>query len=216
MTSVRRYRLLCPVARSLDVLGDRWSLLILRDLHAGPARFGELEAGLGVATNLLAARLDELQRAGLVERSDAGPRSPYRLTEAGRRTDRIIWELVRFGSTVDPDPEPRPAGNLRTLVLPLRVLLESVTDRPAFTARLVVDDECFVVRSTPDDVDVVYGDRKSSVEVEVETSYEPFLALAEGRLDQERFAREHRRVVVGDERAPAVFATLLAGLEALR
>jgi len=46
MTETRRYRLLCPIARALDRLGDRWALLVLRDLHAGPARFGELLDGL--------------------------------------------------------------------------------------------------------------------------------------------------------------------------
>ena len=60
MTKKRHYQLLCPIARALDVIGDRWSLLILRDLHAGPARFQELHDGLGTASNLLTTRLGEL------------------------------------------------------------------------------------------------------------------------------------------------------------
>ena len=67
MSKKRNYRLLCPIARALDVLGDRWTLLILRDLQAGPARFQELETGLGLATNLLSSRLAELVDTGLVK-----------------------------------------------------------------------------------------------------------------------------------------------------
>ena len=66
MTAKRRYRLLCPIARALDAVGDRWALLILRDLHAGPARYQELNEGLGIATNLLSTRLAELTDAGLL------------------------------------------------------------------------------------------------------------------------------------------------------
>ena len=72
MTAKRRYRLLCPIARALDVVGDRWALLIVRDLHAGPARFQDLETGLGIATNLLTTRLTELTKAGVIEKSTDG------------------------------------------------------------------------------------------------------------------------------------------------
>ena len=111
----------------LDVLGDRWTLLILRDLHAGPARFQELHEGLGIATNLLSTRLAELTESGMIERSnEAG----YQLTDAGRGTDRVLWELTRFGAGLGRDAHPREPGNLRTIALPLRILLESVaTDR---------------------------------------------------------------------------------------
>ena len=69
MSKARNYRLLCPIARALDRVGDRWALLILRDLHAGPARFNELLEGLtGIASNLLTNRLEELVAAELVYR----------------------------------------------------------------------------------------------------------------------------------------------------
>ena len=107
MTAKRRYRLLCPIARALDAVGDRWALLILRDLHAGPARFQELETGLGIATNLLSTRLSELGSAGLVSKSTTEGRAVYELTELGRQTDRLLWELSQFGARLDPDPDPR-------------------------------------------------------------------------------------------------------------
>ena len=66
MTRKRPYQLLCPIAQALDVVGDRWTLLILRDLHAGPARFQQLQEGLGIATNLLTTRLAELTESGMI------------------------------------------------------------------------------------------------------------------------------------------------------
>ncbi len=100
MIAKRRYRLLCPIAQALDVVGDRWALLIVRDLQAGPARFQGLETGLGIATNLLSTRLTELTEAGLIEKSTDAKRAVYQLTELGRHTDRLLWELARFGSQI--------------------------------------------------------------------------------------------------------------------
>ena len=69
MAKARSYKLLCPIARALDRIGDRWTLLILRDLHAGPMRFGELQKGLpGTAANLLTERFNKLVAAGLVSK----------------------------------------------------------------------------------------------------------------------------------------------------
>ena len=74
MSTRRGYDLVCPIARALDRVGDRWTLLILRDLHAGPARFSDLETGLGIASNLLSSRLRDLNDDGLVA-TDGDPSS---------------------------------------------------------------------------------------------------------------------------------------------
>ena len=189
MTAKRRYRLLCPIARALDVVGDRWALLVLRDLHAGPARFHDLETGLGIATNLLATRLTELTDAGLIERSTDAGRAGYQLTELGRRTDRLLWELTRFGAQLDPDPDPREPGNLRTIALPLRMSLEAVPDRPDLVARLLVDDDAFTIIST---VDAIEG----------------LLEAGEGRMSLEEFTKRHLEIVDGAAHADA-FLTLM-------
>ena len=100
MARSRSYRLLCPIARALDQVGDRWSLLILRDLHAGPARFSDLFSGLeGLASNLLTTRLQQLQDNGLVARRSAAHGAVvYELTENGERTAPLLFELATFGS----------------------------------------------------------------------------------------------------------------------
>ena len=208
MTAKRRYRLLCPIARALDVVGDRWALLVLRDLHAGPARFHDLETGLGIATNLLATRLTELTDAGLIERSTDAGRAGYQLTELGRRTDRLLWELTRFGAQLDPDPDPREPGNLRTIALPLRMSLEAVPDRPDLVARLLVDDDAFTIISTVDAIQVEYGDTSAEPELVARTDYEGLLEAGEGRISLEEFTKRHLAIVDGAAHADA-FLTLM-------
>ena len=179
MTKRRHYRLLCPIARALDVLGDRWTLLILRDLHAGPARFQELHEGLGIATNLLSTRLAELSESGMIERSNG---VGYQLTDAGRRTDRVLWELTRFGAGIParcPPPRTRQPPHDRTTT-PHAPGVRSPTDR-TFAARLIVDDAEFTIISTARAVDVEWGPTVDPVDIVVRTSYEAFLDVGEGR-----------------------------------
>jgi DNA-binding HxlR family transcriptional regulator len=211
VTAKRRYRLLCPIARTLDVLGDRWSLLIVRDLHAGPARYQDLEEGLGIATNLLATRLLQLTEAGVIRRSSEQGSRAYELTDLGRRTDRILWELSRFGANLAPEPEPRRPGNLRLLTLPLRLLLESVEDRPELVARLLVDDDAFTIISSASGVQLRYNDQDPDVapDLVIQTDYEGLLDAGEGRLAIEQFAADHVEIVTGDEHA-GPFLTMMA------
>lgn len=206
--SARSYQLLCPVARSLDVLGDRWTLLLLRDLHAGPAGFTELQKGLGIATNLLSTRLRELIDEGMVDKAD----DVYALTQLGRSTDRVLWELVRFGSTVDRAPDPKEPGNLRTIALPLRMMLLGVAERSALTVWLDVDDDEFLVATGTDDVVVRLRkptDDPADVDLHLRTEYVGFLDLAERRIGLDEFASSHREVVSGRENL-ATFATMMA------
>jgi DNA-binding HxlR family transcriptional regulator len=104
----RNYNQNCPIARGLDVLGERWTLLILRELVGGPRRYGDLRAELpGIATNLLAERLKELQDDGLVERTDLPApigRTVYTLSDAGwQRVLPILQSIAWFGlERLDP------------------------------------------------------------------------------------------------------------------
>ena len=121
MTGSRRYRLLCPIGRALDRIGDRWTLLILRDLHAGPARFSDLQNGLvGIASNLLTDRLQQLiDDAIVVKRSGEYGVTLYALTELGARTGDLLFELAMFGGQFLPDEDVRRPGNLRSIVVTL-------------------------------------------------------------------------------------------------
>lgn len=97
----------CPIARSLDLLGDRWTLLVLRELSIGPQRFTDLRSHLpGIPPNVLSQRLKRLTDHGLVTTEELPPpaaRTVYTLTERGRETQPILRELIRFGmSELDP------------------------------------------------------------------------------------------------------------------
>jgi len=111
VTGRRSYGQDCPIANGLDVLGERWTLLVLRELVGGPRRYSDLRAQLpGIATNLLAQRLDELQQAGIVERNELPPpiaRTVYTLSDDGwRLVLPILGAVARFGlQTMSPSVE---------------------------------------------------------------------------------------------------------------
>ena len=94
-----RYHQYCPVARASEILGDRWTLLIVRELLAGSRRFNEIERGLpGISRSLLASRLRDLQRSGVVERlPGAASATEYHLTTAGRELKSVLEALGQWG-----------------------------------------------------------------------------------------------------------------------
>jgi DNA-binding HxlR family transcriptional regulator len=100
----------CSLARSLEVVGDWWSPLVLRDLYVGIDRFDELVRDLGISRNLLASRLDRLVEGGVVHRerySEHPPRDRYRLTAAGRDLVPILMALTAWGDRwTDPEDGP--------------------------------------------------------------------------------------------------------------
>jgi DNA-binding HxlR family transcriptional regulator len=102
----------CSVARTLDLMGDRWSILVLREAFWGTRRFEVFQRHLGIARNILTDRLSKLVDAGIFERrrySDRPPRSEYRLTAAGRDLWPILITLMQWGDRHLPDPgQPRP------------------------------------------------------------------------------------------------------------
>ena len=104
----------CPIARGLDVLGDAWMLLVLRELFSGNTRFEGLRTKIGAADKVLAARLSRIVDLGLAERVPYGgtvrPRVEYRLTASGRETLPVLHALALWGAkhTEAPEGETRP------------------------------------------------------------------------------------------------------------
>ena len=111
----RSYDHHCPIARALDAVGDRWALLVVRELMAGPRRYTDLHADLpGVSTDMLAARLRDLEQEGVVQRrtlARPAPAKVYELTERGRRLLPVLTELAAWGG--DDLDEPRPTDAVR-------------------------------------------------------------------------------------------------------
>ncbi len=109
------YNQTCPVARTLDIIGDRWTMLIVRDLFLGETRFNQfLASSPGLPPKLLADRLKKLVEHGLVQRaiySQHPLRAEYRLTEDGQSLAPIVEAIVRWGldHCFDGEPEARAA-----------------------------------------------------------------------------------------------------------
>ena len=104
----------CPIARSLERVGEWWSILILRDAFRGKTRFDEFQKSLGIAPNMLTRRLDTLVESGLLERHlycEKPPRYEYLLTERGRDFRPVLWALVAWGNKHFP-----PQGETIALV----------------------------------------------------------------------------------------------------
>jgi DNA-binding HxlR family transcriptional regulator len=91
----------CPIARSLERVGEWWSILILRDAFRGLTRFDQFQASLGIAPNMLTKRLNALVESGLLEKraySEHPPRYEYVLTERGRDFRPVLWALLAWGN----------------------------------------------------------------------------------------------------------------------
>jgi len=91
----------CPIARSLERVGEWWSILILRDAFQGLTRFDQFQESLGIAPNILTRRLNSLVEAGLLERrrySERPPRGEYVLTDRGRDFRPVLWALLAWGN----------------------------------------------------------------------------------------------------------------------
>ena len=144
----RNYGDRCGVARALDLVGERWALLVVRELLLGPKRFTDLRAGLPqVGPDMLAQRLRELEGAGIVTRRTLDPPASarvYELTERGAQLEPVILELGRFGSTA-PSPDGDPTFGPDALALALKTLYEP--GGPATTVALRLGGQDFRVRT---------------------------------------------------------------------
>ena len=198
MVKPRSYKLLCPIARGLDRVGDRWTLLILRDLHAGPARFTDLQRGLtGIAANLLTERLAKLMEDGLVEkgRGDHGT-TLYELTELGLRTKAVIFELAMLGARFAAEGETVDPGNLKTVAVTLGAAAERIAPHGLnVVAGLVVDDEELEIRAEDGLASVSYRPAKDP-DVVLHTSYDALMALSEGEITEQVYLQDHCQIKV--------------------
>jgi DNA-binding HxlR family transcriptional regulator len=147
---MKHYDQYCPIAHSLGVVGERWTLLVVRELLYGPKRYTDLVDNLpGIGTNILAARLKELESAGIVEKKKLPPpwaSTVYELTPAGRELRPVLHELARFGARLMGPPPPdalEPGWLMHALDLALSPLCQGST-----IAFRVGDEEASLVDCT--------------------------------------------------------------------
>jgi DNA-binding HxlR family transcriptional regulator len=150
MAKRRTYGDRCGIARALDVVGERWALLVVRELLLGPKRFTDLRTGLPhVSPDVLAQRLRELEQDGVVRRRTLAPPAGskvYELTDRGRGLEPVILALGRWGTS-----EPFPPGDARlgpdsAVIALLTVFNPAAADGLAATYELRFDDQVFRAR----------------------------------------------------------------------
>jgi DNA-binding HxlR family transcriptional regulator len=179
---MRSYGQYCPVVRAVEVLGDRWTLLIVRDMLTGATRFNELARGLpGLSRALLSRRLRQLVNAGLVVPADEG----YRLTEAGEGLRPLVFGLADWGARYafgDPRPEELDPellmwwmrGRIDTSALSRRAVVQvDITDRRQ-TYWLVLN---------PGDASVCYTDPGFDIDAVMAADLATLFRMWEGEIE---------------------------------
>jgi len=165
MPTSRSYQDACGIARALDVVGERWALLVVRELLLGPQRFSDLRRGLpGASSNLVADRLRELQGRDVVRRRKLAPPAGswvYELTEQGRELEPIVLALGAWGLRFPLPPTPTTLSATSVLIF-LRGSARPDPQAPAATYRLELDDQVWTVRTEAGRVHVQPGEPASA------------------------------------------------------
>jgi DNA-binding HxlR family transcriptional regulator len=185
---MRSYDEYCAIAKSLDVVGDRWTLLIVRELALrGRCRYTDLRNGLpGIATNLLADRLRELENAGVVAREEAPPpiaTTLFRLTERGTQLQPVLDDLMRWGVPLMRKRKPDDAVRSHWLAGALAVMLsDQQPEQPPITLELRTGDEPILIEAREGRVETRIGTAPDP-DVIVTGEPTPSLGLLLGLLD---------------------------------
>lgn len=181
MTGLRSYGDACGVARSLDVIGERWALLIVRELVYGPKRFSDLRRDIGMSPNVLTQRLAELEAGGVVRRRKAGG-ALYELTDWGRALHPMLLQLCRWGAQA----LHRPEGALTVDALMLLLEASFVPERAAelrASYELELGEQRFAVEVDASAISIARGSpRNPHVVITTDPATLHDLALGEQKL----------------------------------
>jgi DNA-binding HxlR family transcriptional regulator len=202
---MKSYGQLCALAKALDVIGDRWALLIVRELMlGGPRRYTDLLHGLpGIATNLLAGRLRQLEQAGVIRRDQAPPPTPaalFSLTPRGQDLRPVIDELGRWGAPLLAEAGDDDVFRSHWMTLPLELYYyDTAPGRPPVTIEVRTADQPMVITTADGKVHARPGTAKHPDAI---LSGPPRLIIAalSGRLDLDQ-ARERGLQLDGDPSA---------------
>src|ERR1700722_14158038 len=157
--STRRYDDPCGIARALDAVGERWALLVVRELIFGPKRFSQLRDGLhGVSPNVLSQRLRDLEEGGILRRDALDPPAAvavYELTARGLALEPILLALGRWGSR-----EPLPAAgqlSASAVLLALKTVFAPTADDDDASFALRIDGDWFGLTVASGSIDIAHG-----------------------------------------------------------
>jgi DNA-binding HxlR family transcriptional regulator len=202
MSKPRRYDQYCPVCHALELVGERWALLVVRELLKGPKRYTDLLEGMpGVGTNILASRLRELEAGGIVQKRRLPPPAAstvYELTEYGRELEEPLYALARWGARSLPPPvkgeDFYPDWGLNAFAA---LLDPHAADGLAATYVVRVADDVYTVHLEDSTVNVEIG-ATDDADLDFATDRKTFFGLASGELDpRSAFADGHVTIETG-------------------
>lgn len=198
---MRSYRDLCGIARALDVIGERWALLVVRELLFGPKRFADLHRGLpGMSQNVLTQRLRELEESGVLARRRALPPATglvYELTPHGRDLEAVLLALGRWGSPQPPGPDSAVELSSDALVVALRTTFDpAAATNLAGTVRLDLPTDAFLLTVRDGNLDAVRGELAADATLACSVRTVQDLVFDQRRLDDATHSGDAR--VTGD------------------
>jgi DNA-binding HxlR family transcriptional regulator/putative sterol carrier protein len=162
MATMRTYGDGCAIARALDLVGERWALLVVRELLLGPKRYTDLRRGLPNASpNVLSQRLGELERAGVVRRRKLPPPAGsrvYELTDWGRELEETVMALGRWAARSSTPPSDAPIVSADSIILALRARFDpGATHALHASYELRLGEDSFQIEVADDQIEVARG-----------------------------------------------------------
>lgn len=204
MTSRRLYDDRCGIAHAMNLIGERWAVLIVRDLLLGPKRFKDLQAGLpGAGSNILSQRLRDLEAAGVLRRATLPPPAGsrvYDLTDWGAQLGPILAALAQWGEASPAIPPTGPVG-ADSLMLGLRAAFPSPVDAPwTATYDIGIDDNRFTVDIADGELDIRRG-APHRADATIDTDTDTIAAILRGRQTLAQVIKQSKATTHGDRRA---------------
>ncbi len=211
MATMRTYCDGCAAAHALDLVGERWALLVVRELLLGPKRFTDLRAGLpNVSPNVLAQRLRELERAGVVRRRKLAPPAAsrvYELTDWGLELEPVITQLGRWGARSPSRPRDATLG-VDSLILSFRTMFDPrAADGLSASYELHLDEDVFRVEVSDGRFEIARGEAKRP-DATIEADSATLATLVYEGRDLAEALRSGDVRIEGDESAVERFLTL--------
>jgi DNA-binding HxlR family transcriptional regulator/putative sterol carrier protein len=212
---MRSYQQFCPAARALDVVGERWSLLVIRDLLTGPKRYTDLQAGLpGIGPNVLADRLRSLEGAGLIAKRRLPPPAAstvYELTELGSGLRPVLTALFGWGLQLVGAPATDDAIKASWWLPAIEASIHagSIPTDLDDTYELRIGDEVITIDATSGDIQIREGPAERPDAI-VRTDHETFSLLGRGRISPLQAIEAGKMTVEGDPVAAERLGVLFA------
>jgi DNA-binding HxlR family transcriptional regulator len=212
MATMRTYGDGCAIAQALDVIGERWALLVVRELLLGPKRYTDLRRGLpGASPNVLSERLRELERAGVVQRRKLPPPAGsrvYELTEWGRGLEPIVISLGHWAARSPSGLTDAPIASVDSIILALRARFDSGEAqglRAGYELRL--GEDRFSIEVAGEELDVARGGADAA-DATIETDAGTIAAVLWGGRPLAEARRSGDMTIEGDLAAVKRFVRL--------